>query len=157
MSGAGASIPRVSGGGNLDFYLAVSPIFPIIFLAIVIESRLSFTSGYSEMVERVSKPDTAIALKLALQGLWLLVFFAALAAIWGEVASLHALHAGRATATDFRFASYTLGLEAAILVWLLLERALTVVLARDLWIANLFAIAIAGSSTAAFLFATGFS
>jgi hypothetical protein len=126
---------RVHGGGDLDFFLATATIYPILFLAIVVESRLSLTSGYLELAEAVADDATGGERRRWLRIAWLLVFVGIGAGVYGEVATLRALHYGRASWNDFGTAAWGLGVEAGVLGWLVLERALVLVAPRTLrWV-----------------------
>ena len=97
----------------------------------MVETRLSSTSWQIPDVT-VRSPTAAVGTSETNKGSDLLnalyVFgLVVVAAAYGEVASLQALHDGRATRGNFETATSALALESGVLVWLVIERAVVTI------------------------------
>jgi hypothetical protein len=114
MVGAEAATP------TMDFFVVVATILPLLFLAGIVELRLSLTSRAGPPVEERLLPiggedDVEFIRSLVLLGL-------VIATIFGEFACLNALWFGRDTGSDGTLAAVCVGVDGFVLLLLPLRR-----------------------------------
>src|SRR5690349_2339197 len=110
----------MASGGNLDYYIAVSAIYPVIAVALVVESRLSYTSGLENLERRVDDLTPGERRNLLLRIIAVAIGLGM--GVLGASAALKALHDGAATSNEFYLADTGLAVQAAALMFLLILR-----------------------------------
>jgi hypothetical protein len=123
----------MAGGGHLEYFTALSAIYPVIGVALVVESRLSYTSGFQELVKRRGE-DLTTSDKKAIVAASAPVAIGLAAGVAGEYAALGALHDGAATRWQFDVADAALVLMGGVLAFLLAERVLIIFSDTVAWI-----------------------